>query len=182
MRDAVSTVKHNQMLKVFDQPNIQYHSSKKSSTVAQGASFVDSDHAPGDPKEWHELYHRLELKINELNNSIDVLLRTQIVLQESIDWLSLQHKNNHHEADTKNQMILPQVPLTPRQHQFQQQQLQSQSSIRNSVTTSSNGYSTALLAPRLNSVPSDEHWWNHTNDDYEPIVFFAVVSHWCYPR
>jgi Ion transport protein len=161
MCDAVTTVKQNRMLKVFEHPNAlntnaNCHPSKKNSVVAQVAAFVDVDYNPANVTESHQLYHRLEQKINELNNSVEVLLRTQIVLQESIERLSLQFQSDRCERGA-HQATVPQAPLSPRQQQFQQQQLQPQPSLRNNNTASSNSYSTALLVPRLTSVPSDEH-------------------------
>ena len=157
MCDAVTTVKQNQMLKVFEHPNNNYHPSKKKSVAAQGTDFVDVDYSPGNPAQSHQLYHCLKQKINELNKSVDVLLRTQIEIQESIERLSVQYYKDNQQRDT-NQLILPQAPpLSPRQQQFQRQQIQPQLSIRNNNAANSNSFSTALLVPRLSSVPSDEH-------------------------
>jgi hypothetical protein len=166
MCDAVTSVKQSQMQKVFDYPaktihpktvQCHRHSSKKASFVVQGSDFVELDHTSGDHStESYKLYRRLEQKIDKLNDSVDVLLRTQIVLQESMERLSVQYHNNHHGNDT-NHSIVPVAPLSPRQQQFQQQQLQPQTSLRSNITASMNSYSTALMVPRLNTVPSDEH-------------------------
>ena len=162
MCDAVTTVKQNQMLKVFEHSNVNHSTtkssrrSKRKSDVSQSPDFVEVGWAPkNNLSESHQLYHRLEQKINELNNSVEMLLRMQMGLQESIDRCSLQHhKTNDGDAHPSNTV---QAPLSPRQQQFQQQQLQFQNSIRNNNTASANSYGTALMVPRLSSVPSDEH-------------------------
>lgn len=163
MCDAVTTVKHNQMLKVFEQPDshqtaTHVHRSKKNSLMVshQNIGLMDTDFTPTHNAEQQQIYHRLEQKIYELNNSIDVLLRMQVGLQESIDRLSVQHQR-YSGIDTHESSASIQAPLSPRQLQYQQQQLQPQISIRNANTASSNSYSTALLVPGLTSVPSDEH-------------------------
>ena len=150
MCDAVTTVKRNQVLRVFEPTDI--HHSKKVAIVSQSPDFHDVGYAPKSSLEPQQLYHRLEHKIDELNNNVEVLLRIHVELQESINRLSVvQHRSDSHISGTLS------APLSPRQQLYQQQQLDPNSSIVNNLAASSTSFSTALLVPRLASRPTDEH-------------------------
>jgi voltage-gated sodium channel len=168
MCDAVSMIQRDKIWKSFEHPSGDIRHAKNPRTNTNKncevslsptavTEFIDSAESQSNHPAYHQqqqYYQRLEQKLNELTNTVEVLLRVQIGIQESIESLMVQQLQLQERYSSRVTTTSP-SQASSRQQQYHQQQ--SQLSLRNMTNVSSTSYSTAMAIPHIRSVPSDEH-------------------------